>query len=732
MRLRECNSTRSRPGLLAAAWLVACLAPAGTAVAQCWWDVNWLERKKLKINNADQTEALVDFPLLVKLDSTRIDYTKTLNAGEDIRFIDNDADGGAELKYEIEKWDEAGTSYVWVKVPQIDGSSKTDHIWLYYDYFVASDNQDPANVWTNGYAGVWHLKEDPTPSAGSWYDPLWAYRKKITIDNTKVAGSTDFTTFPVLISITDTDLRDDAQSDGDDILFTSSNGTTKLDHEIEKFVSGTGVLVAWVEIPTLGATADTDIYMYYGNATVSSQENPGGIWGSDYAAVWHLTENPAGAAPQMLDSTANDNDGTSSGTMTSGDQVSAKIGDGLDLDGDDDYINVPTSTSLDSGLENGEFTASAWVKHDAFYSDADNDDAAIVEIDGNDFMLGLDGGSNNKHRFRLRANSTVTLGGSALSTGVWYYVVGVYDGSAMRLYQDASEVDFGGQSGTVSLDAVACHLGFRTAWSSNIDGIVDEIRLIKVQRSADWITTEFNNQDSPGGFHSVDIEEQKPASGLMADSTANSNTGTSAGSMDAFDQVAGQIDGSLDLDGADDNLRTTLAGDTLTSNLTFSAWFYSDDAGSIVSNSGTQRLVTQERIISGCTRLALALDNDRVSVYRRRTTGGANLHGTTVLTAQVWYHGAMTYDGSTVRVYLNGNEENSVAEADLVGPDPAGIQHGGGCSTRYFDGIIDEVRVASVTRSDDWITAQYKSMTDTFIRWKPKILKWVEVDPYGP
>ncbi|MFB3111400.1 MAG: LamG-like jellyroll fold domain-containing protein, partial [Gemmatimonadales bacterium] len=122
----------------------------------------------------------------------------------------------------------------------------------------------------------------------------------------------------------------------------------------------------------------------------------------------------------------------------------------------------------------------------------------------------------------------------------------------------------------------------------------------------------------------------------------------------------------------------------------------------------------------------------RVAVYRRRTAGGANLHGTTVLTAQVWYHGAMTYDGSTVRVYLNGNEENSVAEADLVGPDPAGIQHGGGCSTRYFDGIIDEVRVASVTRSDDWITAQYKSMTDTFIRWKPGITGWTEVDPYGP
>ena len=84
----------------------------------------------------------------------------------------------------------------------------------------------------------------------------------------------------------------------------------------------------------------------------------------------------------------------------------------------------------------------------------------------------------------------------------------------------------------------------------------------------------------------------------------------------------------------------------------------------------------------------------------------------------------MTYDGSTVRVYLKENEENSVAEADLVGPDPAGIQLGGGCSGRYFDGIIDEVQVSSVARSADWITAQYKSTTDTFILRKPKIVRW--------
>ncbi len=39
---------------------------------------------------------------------------------------------GTLLAHEIESWNESGTSYVWVSVPQIDASSGTDYIWMYY------------------------------------------------------------------------------------------------------------------------------------------------------------------------------------------------------------------------------------------------------------------------------------------------------------------------------------------------------------------------------------------------------------------------------------------------------------------------------------------------------------------------------------------------------------------------------------------------------------------------
>ena len=103
--------------------------------------------------------------MLVVLASTQgIDYSQTQDAGQDIRFID--ADGTTVLAHEIEEWDESGTSYVWVKVPQIDGSSNTDYIWMYYGNPSAPDGQDPENVWTGSYRMVYHLEGNPAQSGG--------------------------------------------------------------------------------------------------------------------------------------------------------------------------------------------------------------------------------------------------------------------------------------------------------------------------------------------------------------------------------------------------------------------------------------------------------------------------------------------------------------------------------------------------------------------------------------
>ena len=84
---------------------------------------------------------------------------------------------------------------------------------------------------------------NPVVGQGGWWDNSWFYRKTLTIDHTKVAGS--LTNFPVLVDVTDTDLSAKAQSDGDDVVFTDSSDD-KLNHEIELYNGTTGHLVAWV------------------------------------------------------------------------------------------------------------------------------------------------------------------------------------------------------------------------------------------------------------------------------------------------------------------------------------------------------------------------------------------------------------------------------------------------------------------------------------------------------
>src|SRR5208337_2049468 len=130
--------------------------------------------------------------------------------------------------------------------------------------------------------------------------------------------SADLTNFTVLIDITDADLANKAQSNGNDIVFADNYGN-KLSHEIESFDSATGTLVAWVSVPALSSVSDTVLYMYYGNPSAVNQQNVAGTWDSNYVMVQHLGQ----AAGAFIDSTGYGNNCTSYGGVS--ENVSGKI-----------------------------------------------------------------------------------------------------------------------------------------------------------------------------------------------------------------------------------------------------------------------------------------------------------------------------------------------------------------------------------------------------------------------
>lgn len=186
----NCEDSCDEPKPQESSWCVIGTA-GGNGAADC--NNNWGTRKKITFDNRASDENLTNFPVLIRLDSTKIDYSKVQNDGADLRFVD--VDGTTLLDYEVQDWNESGDSLVWVEVPQIDTGSNTDYVYLYYNNSNASAGEDAAGTWNSVYKGVWHLDEDPTTTL---YDATGVNNgtgEGLTADdqvNSFLGGSIDF------------------------------------------------------------------------------------------------------------------------------------------------------------------------------------------------------------------------------------------------------------------------------------------------------------------------------------------------------------------------------------------------------------------------------------------------------------------------------------------------------------------------------------------------------------
>src|SRR6187397_2292063 len=77
-------------------------------------------------------------------------------------------------------------------------------------------------------------------------------------------------------------------------------------------------------------------------------------------------------------------------------------------------------------------------------------------------------------------------------------------------------------------------------------------------------------------------------------------------------------------------------------------------------------------------------------------TGGSDhdQRGTSQLARNTWTHLAVTYDGSTLRLYANGTQVGSQAAAGAISTSTGAVTIGGNNTwTEWFSGLIDEVRI---------------------------------------
>ncbi len=117
--------------------------------------------------NYDGADGVSDIPVPVRLSAGSpegFSYRECALGGSDIRFADA---AGKALPFEIDTWDPAGESLIWVKIPSVTQGTAFS---MFYKGSSGAAN-DPQAVWSD-YTGVWHLNglgADATPFSQGVY-----------------------------------------------------------------------------------------------------------------------------------------------------------------------------------------------------------------------------------------------------------------------------------------------------------------------------------------------------------------------------------------------------------------------------------------------------------------------------------------------------------------------------------------------------------------------------------
>lgn len=330
----------------------------------------------------------------------------------------------------------------------------------------------------------------------------FTYYRSITVNGGQVP--TTQTNFPMLVSGTYSYLATVANggkvqnANGYDVGFYSNSNcsTGKLNWETELYTATTGEVDYWVNIASI--SNGTVIYMCYGDASISTDQSAAtATWNSAFKNVWHL---PNGSSLSANDSTSNGNNGTiSTPTATTG-----QIDGAASFNGTNDRITVADNATL----QETDFTVGAWV----YITGGAGTFRGIVNKGGgpqrnyylaartsNNFGIYFTQGSSNFKGF----DST-----SGITNNTWIYVVGTYDGTTLTLYKNGAfdkSTSVGGAPDTSTGSGL--HVGETDTASESFAGRIDEVHISNTARSADWITTEYNNQSAPASFYTIGAEQ---------------------------------------------------------------------------------------------------------------------------------------------------------------------------------------------------------------------------------
>ena len=307
----------------------------------------------------------------------------------------------------------------------------------------------------------------------------WPHTGTLTLlttpEGANLPAGTAVENFPVLVRLPK-DWFDftQAQSHGEDLRFASATGAP-LAYQIEEWNPAQGSASVWVRVPRIEGQARQPLRVYWGKRDAASESNAKAVFNdtNGYLSVWHMSEpvtDEVGTLPSKDVGTT-----ATAGLIGPARHFAGKQG----IFCGDKIPNYPTA--------DGPHSTEAWFR-------AERSNATIIGW-GNE-----GGGRGSKVRMQFRSPPHLHIdsdfsdvdGQTRLPLGEWIHVVHTYASGAGKIYING-QLD---ASSNPKLDIKTPARLWLGGWYHNYDfiGDLDEVRISKVTRSAEWVRLEYENQ----------------------------------------------------------------------------------------------------------------------------------------------------------------------------------------------------------------------------------------------
>jgi Concanavalin A-like lectin/glucanases superfamily len=355
-----------------------------------------------------------------------------------------------------------------------------------------------------------------------------------------------------------------------------------------------------------------------------------------------------------------------------------------------DVLKIPASPELDFGEE---FTLEAWVRP----SGADNHSAPLIdkqEAGALGYFL-YEGGSVSDRPYGAASEEQEFIhADEPLAANAWSHVAMTFTGNRTWLYVDGELVDNGAAEPTITSEG-ELEIGGSSDTSDWFDGRIDEVRIFnrgldEAEVAGDMETPIQTPKQGPIAAWPLDEGEGTTAE----DATGDGHEGT----VEGAEWAPGKYGEALKFDGEGDVVKVPNSPEfALTEGFTLEAWVRPESA----SNEWAPILAKEIGGGKGAETLAWFL-YEGGSVSNVPIGGNGPAPGAEELAIaedplpiDVWSHLALTYDGSQVRLYVDGElVDCSDVPADAPPMTEGELQIGAATEHGdHFVGRIDEPRV---------------------------------------